>query len=89
MSESGGRRSGPIPEEQLGTIPRDAYLGFRVDGQTVGLPATGEPLLALGDSDWFLEPGTYELRLKIVFPSSGGSSWTGAFELPPVVLTVP
>lgn len=89
VPQSGSPRSGPVPEAQLGTVPRDAYLGVRVDAQTVGLPASGDRLLALGDKDWILKAGTYELRLRVVHPPSSNGAWAGSFDLPPVEVTVP
>ena len=42
--------SGPIPEPQWAVIPRDAYLGIRIDMRIVAVPGPGHgvALLALG-----------------------------------------
>jgi len=85
--------SGPVPEPQWALIPRDAYVGFRIDMQTVGLPAAehGVVLLAVGGRSWTLEPGVYQLHVTALFtPDDRGPAeqWRGELALPPVDVIV-
>jgi hypothetical protein len=85
--------SGPIPEPQWAIIPSDAYLSFRIDMQTVGVPTAehGAVLLALGGKSWGLRPGAYTLRTAITFSQKDNApseQWIGELELPPVEVVV-
>jgi hypothetical protein len=85
--------SGPIPEPQWGVIPRDAYIGFRVDMQTVGVPMRehGVALLALGGKSWELKVGEYVLTTTLVCQEredAPPNQWVGDLELPPVEVVV-
>ncbi len=84
--------SGPIPGPQWAVIPRDAYVGFRVDMQTVGVPPREQKtvLLAVGRT-WRIGVGKYVLTSRLIFEhqSDGpNNQWTGELELPPVEVEV-
>ena|SRR5215207_3845542 len=85
--------SGPIPGAQWAAIPRDSYLGFRVDMQTVGVPTReqGMALIAVGGRTWRVEAGTYVLETAVVFErreEGPANQWVGELELPPVEVVV-
>jgi uncharacterized protein (TIGR03067 family) len=81
--------SGPIPNPQWATLPREAYLGFRVDMTTVGVPAKERALLAVGGKMWGLKPGSYTLRVKVSPEDTNhNDAWGGDLELPPVEVLV-
>jgi RNA polymerase sigma factor (sigma-70 family) len=93
--------SGPIPNPQWAVLPRDAYMGFRVDMTTVGVPAKDFALLAVQGKTWDLKPGSYTLRAKLIVkekdlltwerdlrPPVGVSEWIGQLELPHVEIVV-
>src|SRR5262245_52102252 len=94
LAETGFPMSGPIPAPQWGVIPLGAYLGFRVDMQTVGVPPKDQALLAVGGKTWGLKPGTYVLRARLVVeglvlrPPGPQNQWTGEMDLPPVEVVV-
>ena len=85
--------SGPIPEPQWALIPREAYVGFRINMQTVGLPTAehGVVILAVGGRSWALEPGTYQLNVTAVFGQDDrgpAAQWNGELALPAVDVIV-
>ena len=85
--------SGPIPEPQWALIPRDAYIGFRIDMHALGLPPAdqGVILLAVGSQSWTLEPGVYKLRVTALFTRDERGpteQWRGELVLPPVEIVV-
>lgn len=85
--------SGPIPSPQWAVIPRDAYIGFRVDTQTAGVPTKehGMALIAVGGKMWALRAGKYVLEIALVFKSEADAppnQWVGELELPPVEVVV-
>jgi hypothetical protein len=89
VAASGASVGGPMPIPQWAVIPRAAYVGFRIDMQTVGVPVRehGTALLAVGGEEWRLRPGRYVLKAAVVFESrEGGPSgqWVGTMEPPPV-----
>jgi hypothetical protein len=93
VSASSLPASGPAPSPQWAVIPRDAYLGFRVDMQTVGVPTRehGVALLAVGDKAWQLNAGKYVLKVSVVFQkdeSGPPNQWVGELQLPPVDVVV-
>ena len=93
IGTAGRPMSGPAPGPEWAVIPRDAYIGFRVDMRTVGVPTREHEmaLLAVGGSTWALTAGRYLLTATIVFERrEGGLSgqWTGELRLPPVEVTV-
>lgn len=93
VSTSDFPTSGPIPNPQWAVIPRDAYLGFRIDMQTVGVPTRehGMALLAVGGKSWGLRAGEYVLKTAVVFKKEEDSpqnQWVGKLELPPVEVVV-
>jgi hypothetical protein len=93
VSTSGFPMSGPIPGSQWGVIPRDAYIGFRIDMQTVGVPTRdqGMALLAVGGKSWGLRAGEYVLKTEIVFKQEEDApqnQWVGELELPPAEVVV-
>lgn len=80
--------SGPVHAAQAALIPGGAYLGFRIDMQTVGLPMREPPaaLVALGGRSWVVGAGRYRLAATIAFPASEAhpaSDWAGELNLPP------
>jgi hypothetical protein len=54
VDTSGMAIDGPGPIRQRAVIPRDAYVGFRIDMQTVDVPTREQckVLVALGDKCW-------------------------------------
>ena len=83
--------SGPIPFPQWGVVPQSASMSFRVDMTTVGVPADGTRLLAVGGKMWQLEPGTYKLRAVLVAEKQKDgpeNQWVGRLPLPPVEIVV-
>jgi len=93
VSTSGIWMSGPIPSPQWAVIPRDAYLGFRIDMQTVGVPTRehGMALIAVGGKTWEVRAGTYVLEIALVFERKEDgppSQWVGELVLPPVEIVV-
>ena len=93
VSTSGMWMSGPIPRPQWALIPREAYVGFRIDMQTVGLPTReyGMALLAIGDNTWELKAGQYVLEIALLFEGDKDGpqgQWVGTLELPPVQVVV-
>ena len=92
-STSGLAMSGPIPFPQWAVIPRDAYVGFRIDMQTVGVPTReqGMALLAVGGNMWELQAGAYVLKIALVFKNEADgppNQWAGELALPPVEVVV-
>ena len=93
MTPAGFSMSGPIPQPQWAVIPRDAYLGFRIDNQIVGLPTRehGMALLAVGNKSWGLGAGKYVLKVNLVFKKeeyAPPNQWVGELELPPVEVVI-
>jgi hypothetical protein len=93
VSSSDFPLSGPIPNPQWALIPRDAYLGFRIDMQTVGVPTReqGMALIAIGGKSWGLRAGEYVLKAALVFKKEDGApqdQWIGELELPPIDVVV-
>jgi hypothetical protein len=93
ISSSGFLTSGPIPNPQWAVIPRDAYIGIRVDMQTIGVPTREHrmALLAVGGKTWELRAGRYALAMALAFKHEEGgpqNQWVGALELPPVEVLV-
>jgi hypothetical protein len=92
-STSGMWISGPIPSPQWAVIPRDAYIGFRIDMQTVGVPSRehGKALIAVGGKSWEVAAGKYVLKTTLVFrkeEEGPQNQWVGELELPPVEVVV-
>ena len=91
IPQHGYDQDGKVPFPQWAVIPRDAYLGLRVDMPGVGL--TSHPriaTLALGDQAWRLAPGTYTLRAQLLIdndPDGPDNQWTGQLQLLPVAFT--
>ena len=90
---SGFAMSGPMPIPQWAVIPRDAYVGFRIDMQTVGVPTRehGRALIAIGGKCWEVRAGKYVLTTALVFKKEEGgpqNQWVGELELPPVEVVV-
>lgn len=93
ISTSGILISGPIPNPQWGVIPRDAYIGFRIDMQTVGVPTReqGMSFLAVGSKSWELKAGKYVLKIRLIFKQEKDApqnQWVGELELPPVEVMI-
>ena len=85
--------SGPIPIREWAMIPRGAYVGFRIDMQTVGLPTReqGLILLAVGGITWRLGTGKYVLKTTAIFNTDANgppNQWLGELKLPPVEVVV-
>jgi hypothetical protein len=85
--------SGPMPDRQWALIPRDGYVGLRVDMQNVGVPtrAHGVVLIAVGGKAWQVAAGRYTLRLAVAFEpqdAAPANQWTGRLDVPPVVVTI-
>jgi len=93
VSTSSFPMSGPIPSPQWGVIPPDAYIGFRVDMLTVGVPTReqGMILIAVGGKMWALKAGKYVLEIALVFlrkEDGPQNQWVGELALPPVEVVV-
>lgn len=85
--------SGPHHAAQWAVIPRDGYVGIRIDGRLVGMPARdqGKALLALGDRSWVLGAGSYVLALQVSFPVDAkgpANQWSGRIVFPPLAFSV-
>lgn len=85
--------SGPVPEPQWAVIPRDGYLGIRIDMRVVAMPRPGRgvALLALGGKAWHVGPGQYVLHTSLTCPSRPDgpeNQWAGELELPPLLMVV-
>lgn len=93
VSTSGFVSNGPRPILQWAVIPRDAYVGLRVDMQTVGIPAKEHERVFLGMAGkaWELQAGKYLLEaIAIVKREESGptNQWIGELKLPPVEVVV-
>lgn len=93
VSTSGVVSDGPMPILQWAVVPRDAYLGLRVDMQTAGVPTREHKrvFLGIGGKAWELGAGKYRLEATAVFtPEATGptNQWTGELELPAVEIVV-
>jgi hypothetical protein len=85
--------SGPSPIPQWAVVPRDAYVGFRIDTQTAGVPTKehGIALVAVGGKMWGLGAGEYMLEITVVLENAEGgpaNQWAGELKLPPVEVTI-
>lgn len=84
--------SGPVPNPQWVVIPGEAYIGFRIDMQTVGIPTREQgTLLAVGGKSWGLSPGKYLLKTEAAFQkeiNAPPNQWVGELALPPVEFEV-
>ena len=85
--------SGPRHAAQWAVVPRDGYVGIRIDARLVGLPARdqGQALLALGDGSWIVGVGTYTLELQVSFPVDAkgpANHWSGRLDFPPLAFSV-
>jgi hypothetical protein len=85
--------SGPQPSRRWMVVPVEAYLGFRVDMRTAGVPTreSGTAQLALGGMAWRLGEGHYELRATATFARAEDGptdQWVGELALPPVTVVV-
>ena len=74
-------------------VPQDAYIGFRIDMQTVGVPTRehGVALIAVGGKTWELRAGRHVLHIAVAFKNdaSGPSNqWVGELKLPSVEVVV-
>jgi hypothetical protein len=88
-----GSAGGAMPSRQWAVMPRDAYLGFRIDMETVGVPTRehGMVLLATGGKSWGLRVGKYVLTIRVVFKNEEdgpANQWVGEIELPSVEVVV-
>jgi len=93
VDTSGFAVTGPVPLPQWAVIPRDAYIGFRIDIQTMGVPTRehGVVLLALGGKSWELKAGHYVLKTTLMCgeeKSGPQNQWVGELALPPVEIIV-
>lgn len=84
---------GPVFDPQWAVIPRDAYLGLRVDAQSVGVPGrqSHTVLLAVGDRNWALAAGAYVLAVTANARRRAGApceQWTGELRMPPLDLRI-
>ena len=93
VSPSGISSSGPVHAPQWGVIPADAYIGFRIDMQTVGVPTReqGVALLATGGKNWRVGAGRFVLKIFAAFTEVRGgptNQWTGDLRLRPIEIVV-
>ena len=85
--------SGPIPNPQWAVIPADAFIAFRIDMQTVGVPTREHrmALLAVGGKTWGLKAGKYLLKVRLIFQyekDGPQNQWLGELGLPPVEVVI-
>jgi len=83
--------SGPHHAAQWAVVPRDGYVGIRIDSRMVGLPTRqqGKALLALGNRSWIVGAGTYTLDVQLSFPrdaSGPANQWSGSMRFAPMAL---
>ena len=93
VSTSGFFSNGPSPIKQWAVVPRDAYVGLRVDMQTAGIPAKEHKRVFLGidGRTWELSTGSYLLRSTASFKhdeTGPPNQWTGELQLPTVEIVV-
>lgn len=93
VDTSGQVGNGPEPIRQWALLPRDAYLGFRIDMQDIGIPTRehGVVLLAIGGKAWELRLGKYLLKVSVDFkaePDGPANQWVGKLSLPQVEVVV-
>jgi hypothetical protein len=93
VATSGFPMSGPTPSPQWAVIPRDAYVGFRIDMQTVGVPISeqGMALIAVGGKAWGIKAGKFVLEIALVFKRDEDgprNQWNGELHLPSVEVAV-
>jgi hypothetical protein len=79
----------PVAEPQWGVIPRDAYLGYRIDMQSASIPdrENGVASLAIAGNLWELAEGMYVLHTTLHFehaPDAPTDQWCGELQLPAV-----
>ena len=84
---------GPLHDAQWAVIPSDAYLGLRVDAQSVAVPHrdSGTVLLAVGGRNWMLAAGAYTLDATMSASRREGAPcapWIGELRLPAVTLNI-
>lgn len=85
--------SGPRHAAQWAVVPRDGYVGIRIDGRLVGLPPRdqGKALLALGERSWVVGAGSYLLELQVSFAVDAkgpANHWSGRLDFPPLAFSV-
>lgn len=85
--------SGPLPNAVWAAIPRDAYIGLRLDMQTVGVPTRehGLALIAVGGKAWKLNVGRYVLQIDLAFEHEDNGpqdQWVGMMTVPPAEIVV-
>src|SRR5688572_13876502 len=85
--------NGPSPLRQWGVIPGAAYLSFRIDTRSSGVPTRdqGMVLLALGGRRWGLRSGSYVLKATALFKAEDDgppNQWVGELDLPTVEVIV-
>src|SRR5687767_145646 len=93
VSTAGISGNGPPPLRQWAVIPRDAYVGLRVDIQAAAVPMKEQRLVFLGlaSNRWRIGTGSYRLKPTAVFapePTGPTNQWTGELELPAVEIVV-
>lgn len=85
--------SGPRHAAQWAVVPRDGYVGIRIDGRLVGLPPRdqGKALLAMGERSWVVGAGSYLLELQVSFAVDAkgpANHWSGRLDFPPLAFSV-
>lgn len=85
--------SGPHHAAQWAVVPRDGYVGIRIDARLVGLPPRdqGKALLALGERSWVVGAGSYLLELQASFAVDAkgpANQWSGRMVFPPLAFSV-
>jgi len=93
VDTSGISANGPKPVLQWAMIPYNAYIGFRIDMLSAGVPTRehGEILLALGGQNWRLKIGQYVLHVAVEFnkeKDGPSNQWNGKLVLPPAAIEV-
>jgi hypothetical protein len=102
LAETGGNpvspsmfpMGGPIPNPQWAVIPREATLQLRIDSQTVAVPEKqdGLALMAVAGHSWSLRPGSYVLKLRVIFEhevDAPPNQWTGVLSPLSIAVVVP
>lgn len=93
VNTSGIAVGGPVSTPEWAVIPRDAYIGFRIDMQTVDVPdrEQGMVLIAVGGKAWKTKAGKYVLQIVLTIEKERDgpqNQWIGELKLPPYEVLV-
>ena len=85
--------SGPAPILKWVVVPTDAYVGFRVDTQHLGVPTAdhGAVLLAMGCKSWHLCAGKHVMQTTVAYErreDAPTNQWVDELVPPPIEVVV-